>query len=324
MRDRRVYPLQSLFAWLYFRFFSFFSLFLRELIMIKGSIVAIVTPMHEDGSLDYPGLRKLIDWHIAEGTDGIVIVGTTGESPTVSVDEHCELIKVTVEHADRRIPIIAGTGGNSTSEAIELTAYAKSVGADASLQVVPYYNRPTQEGMYRHFRKIAESVDLPVILYNVPGRTVADMNNATMLRLAQVAGIVGVKEATGNIGRATDLIRLAPASFSVYSGDDPSAIALMLCGGKGNISVTANIAPRAMHEMCVAAMAGDAAKAVAINNRVLPLHNALFVEPNPVPIKWAMTECGLIGPGMRLPLAPLADEYHDVVRAAMRESGVLQ
>ncbi len=292
--------------------------------MIKGSIVAIVTPMHEDGSLDYPGLRKLIDWHIAEGTDGIVIVGTTGESPTVSVDEHCELIKVAVEHTAGRIPIIAGTGGNSTSEAIELTAYAKSVGADASLQVVPYYNRPTQEGMYRHFRKIAESVDLPVILYNVPGRTVADMNVATMLRLAQVGGVVGVKEATGNIGRATELIRLAPASFAVYSGDDPSAIALMLCGGKGNISVTANIAPRAMHDLCVAAMAGDAARAVAINNSVMPLHSALFVEPNPVPIKWAMAEAGLIGSGMRLPLAPLADEFHDAVRKAMRESGVLQ
>lgn len=292
--------------------------------MIKGSIVAIVTPMHEDGSLDYPGLRKLIDWHIAEGTDGIVIVGTTGESPTVSVDEHCELIKVAVEQTAGRIPIIAGTGGNSTSEAIELTAYAKSVGADASLQVVPYYNRPTQEGMYRHFRKIAESVDLPVILYNVPGRTVADMSVATMLRLAQVGGVVGVKEATGNIGRATELIHRAPASFAVYSGDDPSAIALMLCGGKGNISVTANIAPRAMHDMCVAAMAGDAARAVAINNSVMPLHGALFLEPNPVPIKWAMAEAGLIGSGMRLPLAPLADEFHDAVRKAMRDSGVLQ
>ena len=292
--------------------------------MIQGSIVAIVTPMHADGSLDYPGLRKLIDWHIAEGTDGIVIVGTTGESPTVSVEEHCELIKVAVEHTAKRIPIIAGTGGNSTSEAIELTAYAKRIGADASLQVVPYYNRPTQEGMYLHFKKIAEAVDLPVILYNVPGRTVADMSNDTMLRLAKVPGIVGVKEATGSIARATDLIRLAPASFAVYSGDDPSAIALMLCGGKGNISVTANIAPRAMHELCKAAIAGNIAEAVAINNKMLPLHNKLFVEPNPVPLKWAMAELGLIGSGMRLPLAPLAAEFHDVVRAAMRESGVLQ
>ena len=293
-------------------------------IMIQGSIVAIVTPMHADGSLDLPGLKKLIDWHIAEGTDGIVIVGTTGESPTVTVDEHCELIKVAVEHTARRIPIIAGTGGNSTVEAIELTRYAKEVGADASLQVVPYYNRPTQEGMYRHFRKIAESVDLPVILYNVPGRTVADMSNDTMLRLAQVPGIVGVKEATGNIGRATDLLRLAPPSFAVYSGDDPTAIALMLCGGKGNISVTANVAPRAMHELCVAAMAGNVAEAVRINNRLLPLHNKLFVEPNPVPVKWAMAEMGLMSHGLRLPLAPLGDDWHETVRAALRESGVLQ
>jgi 4-hydroxy-tetrahydrodipicolinate synthase len=292
--------------------------------MIQGSIVAIVTPMHADGSIDYQGLRKLIDWHIAEGTDGIVIVGTTGESPTVSVEEHCELIKVAVEHTAKRIPIIAGTGGNCTREAIELTAYAKRVGADASLQVVPYYNRPTQEGMYLHFRKIAEAVDLPVILYNVPGRTIADMSVATMLRLAQVPGVVGVKEASGNIGRATELMRLVPASFAVYSGDDPSAIALMLCGGKGNISVTANIAPRAMHELCAAAMAGDASRAVAINNKMLPLHNKLFVEPNPVPVKWAMAELGLIGAGMRLPLAPLAAEYHDEVLAALRESGVLQ
>ena len=292
--------------------------------MIQGSIVAIVTPMHADGSLDLPGLKKLIDWHIAEGTDGIVIVGTTGESPTVTVDEHCELIKVAVEHTARRIPIIAGTGGNSTVEAIELTRYAKEVGADASLQVVPYYNRPTQEGMYRHFRKIAESVDLPVILYNVPGRTVADMSNDTMLRLAQVPGIVGVKEATGNIGRATDLLRLAPPSFAVYSGDDATAMALMLCGGKGNISVTANVAPRAMHELCVAAMAGNVAEAVRINNRLLPLHNKLFVEPNPVPVKWAMAEMGLMSHGLRLPLAPLGDDWHETVRAALRESGVLQ
>jgi 4-hydroxy-tetrahydrodipicolinate synthase len=292
--------------------------------MIQGSIVAIVTPMHADGSLDLPGLKKLIDWHIAEGTDGIVIVGTTGESPTVTVEEHCELIKVAVDHTARRIPIIAGTGGNSTVEAIELTRYAKEAGADASLQVVPYYNRPTQEGMYRHFRKIAESVDLPVILYNVPGRTVADMSNDTMLRLAQVPGIIGVKEATGNIGRGTDLLRLAPPSFAVYSGDDPTAMALMLCGGKGNISVTANVAPRAMHELCMAAMAGNVAEAVRINNRLLPLHNKLFVEPNPVPVKWAMAEMGLMPEGLRLPLAPLGDEWHDAVRAALRESGVLQ
>ena len=291
--------------------------------MIKGSIVAIVTPMHPDGSLDYDGLRKLIDWHIAEGTDSIVIVGTTGESPTVSMEEHCELIKVAVEHTAKRIPIIAGTGGNSTAEAIELTAFAKKVGADASLQVVPYYNRPTQEGMYLHFKTIAEAVDLPVILYNVPGRTVADMSNETILRLAQVKGIVGVKDATGNIARGTDLIRLAPKDFAVYSGDDATAIALMLYGGAGNISVTANVAPRDMHELCVAAMSGNIARAVELNNKLLPLHNKLFVEPNPVPVKWAMQEMGLIPSGMRLPLAPLGESFHDTVRAALRESGVL-
>jgi 4-hydroxy-tetrahydrodipicolinate synthase len=292
--------------------------------MIQGSIVAIVTPMHADGSLDLPGLRKLIDWHIAEGTQGIVIVGTTGESPTVSVEEHCELIKVAVEHTAKRIPIIAGTGGNSTTEAIELTEYAKRAGADASLLVVPYYNRPTQEGMYRHFRKIAESVDLPTILYNVPGRTVADISNDTILRLAQIPGIVGVKDATGNLARGTDLIRLASKSFAVYSGDDPTAMALMFCGGKGNISVTANVAPREMHHLCAAAMSGKLAEAIAINNKLLPLHNRLFVEPNPVPVKWAMAEMGLISEGIRLPLAPLAAEYHETVRAALRESGVLQ
>jgi 4-hydroxy-tetrahydrodipicolinate synthase len=292
--------------------------------MIKGSIVAIVTPMHPDGSLDLPGLRKLIDWHIAEGTDAIVIVGTTGESATVTVEEHCELIRVAVEHANKRVPIIAGTGGNSTTEAIELTHYARKVGADASLLVVPYYNRPTQEGMYQHFRKIAEAVDLPAILYNVPGRTVADMANETILRLAQIPGIVGVKDATGNLARGSDLIRLAPKSFSVYSGDDATAMALMFCGGRGNISVVANVAPRAMHELCAAAMAGDVAKAVEINNRMLPLHLKLFVEPNPVPVKWAMNQMGLIPSGIRLPLVQLAAECQESVRSALRESGVLQ
>lgn len=292
--------------------------------MIQGSIVAIVTPMHADGSLDLPGLRKLIDWHVDEGTDGIVIVGTTGESPTVSVEEHCELIKVAVEHTAKRIPIIAGTGGNSTSEAIELTRFAKDVGADASLLVVPYYNRPTQEGMYQHFTKIVEAVDLPAILYNVPGRTVADMANETVLRLAEIPGVIGIKDATGNIGRGIDLMRLAPKGFAVYSGDDPTAMALMFCGAKGNISVTANIAPRGMHQLCEAAMNQRVAEAIAINNKLFPLHNKLFVEPNPVPLKWAMAEIGLIPSGMRLPIVPLAKEYHDVVRAAMRESGVLQ
>lgn len=291
--------------------------------MIQGSIVAIVTPMHEDGSLDAAALKKLMDWHIAEGTDAIVIVGTTGESPTVSVEEHCELIKMAVEHVAGRIPVIAGTGGNSTAEAIELTEYAKGVGADASLQVVPYYNRPTQEGMYQHFRRIAEAVDLPVILYNVPGRTVADMSNETIVRLSSVTGIVGVKDATGNLARGTELLRAVPRSFAVYSGDDATAMALMFCGGKGNISVTANVAPRAMHELCVAAMAGRITEAIAINDRLIPLHNRLFVEPNPVPVKWALTQMGRIQSGIRLPLVALGAAHHEAVHSALRESGVL-
>jgi 4-hydroxy-tetrahydrodipicolinate synthase len=292
--------------------------------MIQGSIVAIVTPMNADGGLDLACLRKLIDWHIAEGSDGIVIVGSTGESPTVSVEEHCELIKVAVQHVAGRIPVIAGTGGNSTAEAVELTHFAKKVGADASLQVVPYYNRPTQEGMYQHFRKIAESVELPVILYNVPGRTVADMSNETILRLADVPGIVGVKEATGNIARGSDLIRLAPESFAIYSGDDATAMALMFCGARGNISVTANVAPRAMRALCAAALSGDVAEAVRLNNQLLPLHINLFAEPNPVPVKWAMNQMGLMAGSIRLPLVPLDAGYHETVRAALRESGVLQ
>jgi 4-hydroxy-tetrahydrodipicolinate synthase len=291
--------------------------------MIKGSIVAIVTPMFEDGSLDRDSLRKLLDWHVAEGTDGIVIVGTTGESATVSPEEHCELIKLTVEHVKGRIPVIAGSGGNSTAEAIALTRHAKDVGADATLQVVPYYNRPTQEGMYRHFKAIAESVDMPVILYNVPGRTVADMSNETVVRLSAVDNIVGIKDATGNIGRGTELLRSVDKSFGVYSGDDATAMALMFCGAAGNISVTANVAPRAMHELCAAAMAGDVARAVEINNRVLALHSKLFIEPNPVPVKWALAEMGKMPAGLRLPLAPLSAQYHDTVRAALRESGVL-
>ncbi|MHA6888457.1 4-hydroxy-tetrahydrodipicolinate synthase [Ralstonia pseudosolanacearum] len=290
---------------------------------ISGSLVAIVTPMHEDGSLDFPSLRSLIDWHIAEGTDGIVIVGTSGESPTVSVDEHRELIRVAVEQVNKRIPVIAGTGGNSTTEAVELTAYAKSVGADASLQVVPYYNKPTQEGMYLHFRKVAESVDLPVILYNVPGRTVADMSVDTMLRLAQVPGVMGVKEATGNIDRAAQLIKAAPASFKIYSGDDPTAIALMLLGGHGNISVTANVAPRAMHELCAAAMRGDVETARRIHMQLLSVHKNLFVESNPIPVKWALQAMGKMAGGIRLPLTPLAAQYQEVVRASLQDAGLL-
>jgi 4-hydroxy-tetrahydrodipicolinate synthase len=294
--------------------------------MIKGSIVAIVTPMFEDGSLDKDSLRTLIDWHVAEGTDAIVIVGTTGESATVTPDEHVGLIELTVKHVAGRIPVIAGSGGNSTAEAIALTRHAKDVGADATLQVVPYYNRPTQEGMYRHFKAIAEAVDLPVVLYNVPGRTVADMANETVVRLAAVDGIVGIKDATGNIGRGTELLRMLGTvnkPFAVYSGDDASAIALMFCGAAGNISVTANVAPRAMHELCEAAMSGQTARAIEINNRIMALHGKLFVEPNPVPVKWALAEMGKMPSGLRLPLAPLSAPYHDTVRAALRESGVL-
>jgi len=291
---------------------------------ITGSIVAIVTPMHEDGSLDYPALRALVDWHVAEGTDAIVIVGTTGESPTVTVDEHCELIRVAVEQAGKRIPIIAGTGGNSTNEAIELTAFAKKVGADASLQVVPYYNKPTQEGMYRHFRTIAEAVDLPVMLYNVPGRTVADMNNDTILRLAQVPGIVGVKEATGNIDRAAQLIKDAPEGFAIYSGDDPTAVALILLGGQGNISVTANVAPRKMHEMCAAALKGDVITARRLHMELIELNKAMFIEANPIPVKWALQQMGKMEGGIRLPLTPLSESSHETVRKALAATGLLR
>ena len=291
---------------------------------ITGSIVALATPMHDDGSVDYPALRRLIDWHISEGTDCIGVVGTTGESPTVSVEEHQEIIRVSVEQANRRVPIMAGCGANSTAEAIELARFAKKVGADCQLQVVPYYNKPTQEGQYLHFKAIAEAVgDLPMVLYNVPGRTVADMQHDTVLRLAQVPGIVGIKEATGNIERAQWLLRDAPKNFSIYSGDDPTAVALMLCGGHGNVSVTANVAPRAMHELCVAAIAGDARKAMAIQNRVMPLHRHLFVEANAIPVKWAMAKMGLGGPALRLPMTPLTPAFHAQVEAAMRAAGVL-
>ncbi|GHC80562.1 4-hydroxy-tetrahydrodipicolinate synthase [Pseudorhodoferax aquiterrae] len=291
---------------------------------ITGSIVALVTPMHEDGSVDYPALRKLIDWHIAEGTDCIGVVGTTGESPTVNVEEHCEIIRVSVEQAKGRVPIMAGCGANSTAEAIELARFAKKVGADCQLQVVPYYNKPTQEGQYQHFKAIAEAVgDLPTVLYNVPGRTVADMAHDTVLRLAQVPGIVGIKEATGNIERAQWLIRDVPKGFAVYSGDDPTAVALMLCGGQGNVSVTANIAPRLMHELCVAAIAGDARGAMEIQRKLLPVHKHLFVEANPIPLKWAMARMGLCGGTMRLPMTPLAQNNEAVVEAALRASGLL-
>jgi 4-hydroxy-tetrahydrodipicolinate synthase len=290
--------------------------------MITGSIVAIVTPMHEDGSLDLPRLRSLIDFHVAEGTDAIVIVGTTGESPTVDVEEHCELIRVAVEHAAGRIPVIAGTGANSTSEAVELARFAKTAGAVAHLSVVPYYNRPTQEGLYRHFRTIAEAVELPLILYNVPGRTVADLANDTTLRLAEVPNIVGIKDATGSIDRACDLIERAPKGFALYTGDDMTAACFILLGGHGTISVTANVAPRAMHEMCAAALEGDARKTRDINARLVGLHRHLFCEANPIPVKWAVAQMGLIEGGIRLPLTPLSESGQERVRRAMRQAGI--
>lgn len=291
---------------------------------ITGSIVALVTPMHEDGSIDYAALRRLIDWHIAEGTDCIGVVGTTGESPTVSVQEHCEIIRVAVEHAAGRVPIMAGAGGNATREAIELTRFAKEVGADCTLQVVPYYNKPSQEGIYRHFRAVAEAVDLPVVLYNVPGRTVADMLPDTVLRLAQVSGIVGIKEATGSIERACWLIKQAPMGFSIYSGDDSTAVALMLLGGHGNISVTANVAPRLMHELCMAAIEGDLRHARALHLRLLALHKQLFCEPSPAPTKWALAQLGLCGPQVRLPILPLTESGQALVGQALRDGGLLR
>jgi 4-hydroxy-tetrahydrodipicolinate synthase len=290
---------------------------------IVGSIVALVTPMHEDGSVDYPTLRKLIDWHVAEGTDCICVVGTTGESPTVDVDEHCEIIRVSVEHAAGRVPIMAGAGGNATAEAIELSRFAKQVGARCTLQVVPYYNRPSQEGIYRHFRAIAEAVDIPLVLYNVPGRTVADLQHDTVMRLAQVRGVVGIKEATGDIGRAAWLIKQAPKGFSIYSGDDHTAVALMLLGGHGNVSVTANVAPRAMHELCIAAIEGNARRAAEIHLRLLPLHRDLFCEPSPAPTKWAMSRLGLCANGLRLPIVPLSETGQATVGRALNASGLL-
>ena len=291
---------------------------------ITGSIVALATPLHPDGSVDYPTLRKLVDWHVAEGTDCIGVVGTTGESPTVNVEEHCEIIRVSVEQASKRVPIMAGCGANSTAEAIELAKFARGVGADCQLQVVPYYNKPTQEGQYQHFKAIAEATgDLPCVLYNVPGRTVADMAHGTVLRLAQVPGIVGIKEATGNIERAQWLIKEVPQGFAVYSGDDATAVALMLCGGQGNVSVTANIAPKLMHELCVAAVAGNARRAMELQMKLLPLHKHLFVEANPIPVKWAMARMGLCGPTLRLPMTPLETSNVAMVESALRATGLI-
>ena len=290
--------------------------------MLQGSLVAIVTPMHQDGSLDLNALRALIDFHIEQGTDGIVIVGTTGESPTVNFDEHCLLIKTAVEQSAGRVPVIAGTGANSTTEAIELTSAAKSLGANACLLVAPYYNKPSQEGLYQHFRAAAEAVDIPQILYNVPGRTGCDIVNDTVLRLVQIPNIVGIKDATGNIERGTDLLLRAPADFAVYSGDDATAMSLMLLGGRGVISVTANVAPKLMREMCVAAMAGDAKTARSINAKLFALHQKLFVEANPIPVKWVLEQMQLIGTGIRLPLTPLAAQHHETLRNAMKQAAL--
>lgn len=290
--------------------------------MIRGSIPAIVTPMQEDGALDLPALRHLLDWHIAEGSDGVVVVGTTGESPTVDIDEHCLLIRETVAHVAGRIPVIAGTGANSTAEAVELAHCAKIAGASAHLSVVPYYNKPTQEGLYRHFKAVAEDVDLPLILYNVPGRTVADLANDTTLRLAQVPGIVGIKDATGNLERGIELIKRAPPGFAIYSGDDATGLLLVLMGGDGVITVTGNVAPRLMHAMVAAGLAGDVHTARAINERLLGLHQQLFCEANPIPVKWACARMGLIHDSLRLPLTTLAAEYHERVRVALREAGI--
>ncbi len=291
--------------------------------MIKGSLVAIVTPMQEDGSLDLAVFRALIDFHIAEGTDAVVVVGTTGESPTVNVEEHELLIAEAVKHCAGRIPVIAGTGANSTQEAIELATFSKKAGADASLSVVPYYNKPTQEGLYLHFKAIAEAVDMPHILYNVPGRTGADMNNDTVLRLAQIGNVVGIKDATGNIERGSDLLQRAPEDFAIYSGDDASTLALMLLGAHGAVSVTANVAPKLMHEMCAAALNGKVEKAREINFRLLGLHRNLFVEANPIPVKWAVARMGKMKNYLRLPLTPLSTGLQPAVEAAMRQAGVI-
>jgi 4-hydroxy-tetrahydrodipicolinate synthase len=291
--------------------------------MLQGSLVAIVSPMFEDGTLDIPALRALIDFHIEQGSDGIVIVGTTGESPTVDVDEHCLLIKTTVDHVAGRIAVIAGTGANSTREAIELTQKAKSLGADACLLVAPYYNKPTQEGLYQHYRAVAEAVDIDQILYNVPGRTACDIHNDTTLRLAQIPNIVGIKDATGSIERGTDLILRAPKDFAIYSGDDATGMALMLLGSHGVISVTANVAPKLMHEMCVAAMAGKVAEACAINAQLFALHQKLFVEANPIPVKWVLQQMGLIKTGIRLPLVNLAPQHHATLSSAMQSASIL-
>lgn len=290
--------------------------------MITGSLVALITPMTQDGNIDKPKLDALIEHHIAAGTHGIVAVGTTGESATLTYDEHADVIRQVVQTVNGRIPVIAGTGANSTHEAIDLTQRAKDAGADACLLVVPYYNRPTQEGMYQHFKAIAEAVDIPQILYNVPGRTVADMSNDTVLRLCGIKNIVGIKDATGDLVRGKDLIERTPDDFAVYSGDDPTAVDLMLLGGKGNISVTANIAPKQVAQAAEAAIAGDADAAHRIDGTIAPLHSGLFVEPNPIPVKWAAAQIGLCEQKIRLPLTDLSESYHETVLKALKDSGI--
>jgi len=291
--------------------------------MIAGSMVALVTPMDAQGNLDWDSLSKLGGLPPARGTNAIVAVGTTGESATLDVNEHIEVIRRVVTQVAGRIPVIAGTGANSTREAIELTTNAKIAGADACLLVTPYYNKPTQEGLYQHFRAIAEAVDIPQILYNVPGRTACDMQAETVIRLSSVKNIIGIKEATGDLQRAKAILAGVPGDFLVYSGDDATAVELILLGGKGNISVTANVAPRAMSQMCAAAMAGDAAKAREIHETLMPLNKTLFIESNPIPVKWALHEMGLMPDGIRLPLTWLSAACHEPLRQAMRQSGVL-
>jgi 4-hydroxy-tetrahydrodipicolinate synthase len=302
---------------------SVFPLILESRLMFHGSMVALVTPMHEDGAVDEDSLQRLVDWHVENHTDAIVVVGTTGESATLGEDEHCHVIRRTVEMAAGRVPVIAGTGANSTREAIDLTRCAMEAGVDACLLVTPYYNKPTQEGLYLHFRAVAEAVPVPQILYNVPGRTACDMLPETVERLAVISNIVGIKEATGDIERARSIVQCCGERMDVYSGDDATAMELLLLGGQGNISVTANVAPAAMHEMCAAALAGDRDTAAAINARLEILHRTLFIESNPIPVKWALHEMGLIPAGIRLPLTPLANEYHDIVRQALSQAGVI-
>ena len=291
--------------------------------MFHGSMVALITPMHADGAIDEDGLQRLIDWHVENHTDAIVTVGTTGESATLDEDEHCHVIRRTVEMTAGRIPVIAGTGANSTREAIDLTRCALQAGADACLLVTPYYNKPTQEGLYRHFLAVAEAVPVAQILYNVPGRTACDLLPETVERLAGKSNIVGIKEATGDMERARDIMQRCGERLDVYSGDDATAMELMLIGGKGNISVTANVAPAAMHAMCAAAIAGDRDAAVAANQPLEELHRVLFVESNPIPVKWALHEMGLVSPGIRLPMTPLAEEFREPLRQALRRAGII-